>query len=32
MIYLPGSGIVAAYTDPSMGKLNAEFDQALGLY
>jgi hypothetical protein len=32
MIYLPGSGIVAAYTDPSTGKLNVEFDQALGLY
>jgi uncharacterized protein len=32
MIYLPGSGIVAAYTDPSTGTLNSEFDQALGLY
>ena len=32
MIYLPGSGIIAAYTDPSTGKLMPEFDQALGLY
>lgn len=32
MIYLPGSGIIAAYTDPATGKLLPEFDQALGLY
>ncbi len=32
VIYLPGSGIIAAYTDPSTGKLTPEFDQALGLY
>ena len=32
MIYLPGSGIVAAYTDSATGQLSPEFDQALGLY
>lgn len=32
MIYLPGSDIVTAYTDPSTGKLNAEFGWALVLY
>jgi len=32
MIYIPGSGIIAAYTDASTGKLTPEFDQALGLY
>ena len=32
MIYLPGSGIIAAYTDTATGKLLPEFDQALGLY
>jgi len=31
-IYLPGTGIMAAYTDPTTGKLGPEFDQALGLY
>jgi len=32
MIYLPGSGIVAAYPDKATGLLTPEFDQALGLY
>lgn len=32
MIYLPSSGIIAAYTDPTSGKLTLEFDQALGPY
>jgi uncharacterized protein len=32
MIYLPGSGILAAYTDATTGKLNAEFPQALAMY
>jgi len=32
MIYLPGSGILAAYTDPTTGTLTDEFNQALGLY
>jgi uncharacterized protein len=32
MIYLPGSGIIAAYTDPTSGKLTQEFNQALSLY
>lgn len=32
LIYLPGSGIIAAYTDPVTGKLTEDFNQALGLY
>jgi uncharacterized protein len=31
MIYLPGSGIMAAYTDQN-GQLNEQFPQALALY
>jgi len=31
-IYLPGTGIMAAYMDSATGKLSPEFDQALGLY
>ena len=32
MIYLPGSGILAAYTDPVTGELNAQFPNALAMY
>lgn len=32
MIYLPGSGILAAYTDPETGELNAQFPNALAMY
>lgn len=32
MIYLPGTGIVAAYTDPETGLLSADFQQSLALY
>jgi hypothetical protein len=32
MIYLPGSGILAAYTDPATGELNAQFPNALAMY
>lgn len=32
MIYLPGSGIIAAYTDPTTGELVPDFNQALGLF
>jgi len=32
MIYLPGSGILAAYTDKSTGALSPEFNQALAMY
>jgi succinate-acetate transporter protein len=32
MIWLPGSGILAAYTDPSTNKLTNEFNQALAMY
>lgn len=32
MIYLPGSGIIAAYTDPETGALSPEFAQSLALY
>ncbi|KAI9727697.1 MAG: hypothetical protein M1828_005925 [Chrysothrix sp. TS-e1954] len=31
-IYLPGSGIIASYTDSATGQLTPEFNQALGLY
>lgn len=31
MIYIPGTGILAAYTDES-GQLNAQFPQALAIY
>lgn len=32
MIYLPGSGIIAAYTDPKTGALSTDFNQALAIY
>lgn len=32
MIYLPGSGIIAAYTDPTTGELSPQFSQAIALY
>jgi hypothetical protein len=32
MIYLPGSGIMAAYTDSSTGALVPEFYQAVAIY
>lgn len=32
MIFYPGSGIIAAYTDPSTGTLTDEFNQALAIY
>jgi succinate-acetate transporter protein len=32
MIYLPGSRILAAYTDPATGELNAQFPNALAMY
>jgi len=32
LIYLPGSGIMDAYTDKATGELTAEFPHALGLY
>jgi len=32
MIYLPGSGILAAYTDKTTGELNDQFPQALAIY
>jgi len=32
LIYLPGSGIMAAYTDQATGELNAQFPDALAMY
>ncbi|QKX53694.1 uncharacterized protein TRUGW13939_00774 [Talaromyces rugulosus] len=32
MIYLPGTGIMAAYTDPQTGTVGPEFKQALAIY
>jgi succinate-acetate transporter protein len=32
MIYLPGSGILASYTDPKTGLLNDQFPNALAMY
>ncbi|KAL2828849.1 GPR1/FUN34/yaaH family-domain-containing protein [Aspergillus pseudoustus] len=32
IIFLPGSGIMAAYTDTETGELRAEFHQALAMY
>lgn len=32
MIYIPGTGILAAYTDPATGELNAQFPNALAMY
>jgi uncharacterized protein len=32
MIYIPGTGILAAYTDAETGLLNAQFPNALAIY
>lgn len=32
MIYLPGSGILEAYTDKATGELNDQFANALGIW
>ncbi|KAI1099194.1 GPR1/FUN34/yaaH family-domain-containing protein [Jackrogersella minutella] len=32
LIFLPGSGIIAAYSDPSTGALIPEFDQAIAMF
>lgn len=32
MIYLPGSGIISAYTDPKTGTLSPDFQQSVALY
>ena len=32
MIYIPGTGILASYTDSSTGQLNEQFPQALAMY
>jgi succinate-acetate transporter protein len=32
MIYIPGTGILASYTDTATGNLRPEFYDALGLY
>jgi succinate-acetate transporter protein len=32
MIFLPGTGIMAAYTDAETGELRDEFHQALAMY
>ena len=32
MIYLPGTGILAAYTDPSSGAPTPEFNQAIAIF
>ena len=32
LIYLPGSGILAAYTDPKTGEIGPEFSQALAIW
>ncbi|KAF2806426.1 uncharacterized protein BDZ99DRAFT_510732 [Mytilinidion resinicola] len=32
MIYLPGSGIIAAYTDATTGAISPEFGQSIALY
>jgi len=32
LIYLPGSGIIAAYTDPETGALSPDFAQSISLY
>ena len=32
MIYLPGSGILASYTDAKTGELTEQFPQALAIY
>jgi len=32
MIFIPGTGILTSYTDPTTGELNAQFSQALAMY
>ncbi|KAJ5387410.1 hypothetical protein N7509_009951 [Penicillium cosmopolitanum] len=32
MIFLPGTGIIAAYTDPTTGEISGEFEQAVGVF
>lgn len=32
MIYLPGSGIIAAYTNTSTGEISSDFNEALAIY
>ena len=32
MIYIPGTGIIASYTDSATGQLRPEFNDALGMY
>ena len=32
MIYLPGTGIIASYTDPNTGELSPDFAQAIAFY
>ena len=32
MIYIPGTGIIASYTDPETGLPNEQFPQALAMY
>jgi succinate-acetate transporter protein len=32
LIYLPGSGVLASYTDSATGELNEMFSQALAMY
>ncbi|KAJ9609123.1 hypothetical protein H2200_006894 [Cladophialophora chaetospira] len=32
MIFLPGSGIIAAYTDPKTGEISPEFNQAVAMF
>ncbi|KAG4437051.1 hypothetical protein IFR05_007465 [Cadophora sp. M221] len=32
MIYIPGTGILAAYTDPTTGELDSQFPNALAMY
>jgi succinate-acetate transporter protein len=32
MIYIPGTGILAAYTDAETGALSPEFNQAIAIY
>lgn len=32
MIYLPGTGILASYTDPTTGVVDGSFNQAISIY
>lgn len=32
MIFIPGTGIIASYTDPKTGELTPQFSQALAMY